>query len=122
MCVQRILTCLNGILLCVLSHIYVTLSLSSFRRVVRYYGETYISSLEQHGWDTVAFKPNNPFTWTNAHTVTYAPIPRMVSQLQPPIRAVHSMPAVSVQRVLREDYTKYVHMECEYIEVGWGSP
>ena len=72
-----------------------------------YYGETYLSGLEQRGWAAPAFKPGKGFTWAATKVVKYSPPPKLSSQLQPPIRAVHLKPAVSVQRVLKRGYTKY---------------
>jgi hypothetical protein len=70
-----------------------------------YYGETYLSSLEQPGWAAPAFKPSEGFAWGSTKVVAYSPAPGLSSQLQPPIRAVHLKPPASVQRVLRPDYT-----------------
>ena len=72
-----------------------------------YYGETYLSSLEQPGWSNPGFTPPAGAIWAAAKPIAYSPAPRMSSQLQPPISPVHLIPAVSVQRVLRPGYTKY---------------
>ena len=48
-----------------------------------YYGETYVSSLEQPGWAAPAFRPGKGFAWSNTKVVTYSPEPKLSSQLQP---------------------------------------
>lgn len=66
-----------------------------------YYGETYLSHLEQHGWATLHFAG----VWPQTRAMAYNPRPSMGSQLQPAISAVHTKSPVSANRVLAPGYT-----------------
>eukprot|EP01079_Euglenida_sp_SAG-EU17-18_P005441 gene5441-971_t len=82
-----------------------------------YYGEVYLAKLEQPGWSTTAFRPTAP--WPPTTVVKYSPAPLMSSQLQPPIQAVHYLQPVSIERVLRPDFTRYSGPESLALPARW---